>query len=309
MQKKIFITGANGCIGHYVLDAVKNNKEYLLYLLVRDPDKLKFDHKKFSNINIIQDDISNIENYRDILKEMDYLVHIAAGWGGKEAFDVNYKYTLKLFDLLDPIKCSKVIYFSTASILDKNNTLLAEAGTIGTDYVKSKYQCYNSLKALKISEKIVTVFPTLVFGGDKNHPYSHLAAGVNTAKKWIGIARFLTFDAGFHYIHAQDIGLIVRYLIENKTEGLNFVLGNKYISLGEFIKRTALFFGKKVYFQVNIPPVFFKFMAFILRKKPSSWDLFCLENRHFSYNTINTSTFKIRSDHDTVETILKSLLI
>lgn len=43
--KKIFITGASGCIGHYLVETLIQQTNHELYLLVRNRDKLKIDSK------------------------------------------------------------------------------------------------------------------------------------------------------------------------------------------------------------------------------------------------------------------------
>ncbi|HET8679970.1 MAG TPA: NAD-dependent epimerase/dehydratase family protein, partial [bacterium] len=39
--KRIFVTGATGCIGHYVTDALIRETDHELYLLVRNPSRLR----------------------------------------------------------------------------------------------------------------------------------------------------------------------------------------------------------------------------------------------------------------------------
>ena len=41
--QRIFITGASGCIGHYVLESLIDQSEHELFLLLRDPNKLQID--------------------------------------------------------------------------------------------------------------------------------------------------------------------------------------------------------------------------------------------------------------------------
>ena len=81
-------------------------------------------------------------------------------------------------NLLNPERCEQVIYFSTASVLNNENKPLKEAGEIGTDYIRSKYDCLHQIEKLAIFPKITTVFPTLVLGGDDKKPYSHLTSGI-----------------------------------------------------------------------------------------------------------------------------------
>lgn len=308
MQKKIFITGASGCIGHYVLDALLLNPCYELHLIVRSPEKLRLGCASHPNIKVIKDNLVNIGRYKDLLREMDYVIHLAAGWGGNAAFDINCKYTLELLSLLESGRCEKVIYFSTASILDSMNHLLERAGRDGTSYINSKYLCYKSLSELKVFKRIITLFPTITLGGDERHPYSHVSSGLSANKKWVGVLRFLRFDGGFHFIHARDIGLIVKYVLEHETQGSNFVLGNPYITVDDFIKKACVCFGKKMYFRIGLSPAFLRLITRLAGKNFSAWDRFCLEYRHFKYNAVNAESFGIESDYKTVEGVLKDFM-
>lgn len=304
-MKKIFITGISGCVGHYVFDVLKNNPNYQLFLLVRDEKRLRFDPQQFSNVTIIKGDLERIDRHAYILKQVDYLIHLAAQWGGREG---NYDYTLNLLKLLDPDKCEKVIYFSTASILDQNNQAIPEAEKYGTHYIYSKYKLHQQLPKLKIYPKVITLFPTWVLGGDKNHPYSHASQGIVEIKKWLWLLRFLTVDASFHFIHAADIAKIVGYLLENETKEKEFVLGNDNITASNFIRQTCVFFKTKVYFQISIPLWLIKALAKVSGNKLHPWDLFCFEKKYFQHKTVNAASFGLESNVETVKQVVASLV-
>jgi nucleoside-diphosphate-sugar epimerase len=185
-MKRIFLTGVSGCIGHYVAERLIENTEHELFLLVRNPAKLQFNIESRPNIHILTGDLREIEKYSDLLKTIDTAVLIATSWGDPtETYEINVVKTLALMESLDPEVCQQVIYFSTASILDRQGQPMKEAGTIGTDYIRTKYLCHQALPDLAIASKITTVYPTLVFGGDKNKPYSHLSGGLKDILKWI----------------------------------------------------------------------------------------------------------------------------
>jgi nucleoside-diphosphate-sugar epimerase len=57
-MKRIFITGASGCIGHYMTEALIQNTNHELYLLVRNPDKLKFDYQARPGIHLLVGDMA-----------------------------------------------------------------------------------------------------------------------------------------------------------------------------------------------------------------------------------------------------------
>ena len=301
MKKKIFITGIAGCVGHYLYDLLIDNPDYELYLLIRHPEKMRRD---FSKAHLIQDDMRNINKYSRLLSQMDFVVHMVVGWGLGET---NYDYTINLFNLLNPSRCRKVIYFSTASILDEKNKPLEEAGKIGTSYIKSKYLCYHELPKLAVSDRITTLFPTWVLGGSSRHPFSHATSGLKQAFKWLWLIRFLSIDVGFHFIHAQDIAFIVDYLLKNETKENNYVLGNELIMAEDFLARVCEYFHQKIYFRINIKPSLVKSAARLFKIKLSDWDKFCLDKGIFKHQVVCAKDFGIKSSHSTIEDILKEL--
>ncbi len=191
-QKRILVTGASGCVGHYLSEALIQETDYELYLLVRNPSKLQIDTQARPGITVLQGDMQQIGQFAELLSTIDTAVLTATAWGGEETFNINVNKTLELLKLLDPDRnktlellklldpdrCEQVIYFSTASVLDRHNQPIKEAGEIGTDYISSKYQCLHELPKLAIAPKITTVFPTLVLGGDANKPYSAVTSGI-----------------------------------------------------------------------------------------------------------------------------------
>jgi nucleoside-diphosphate-sugar epimerase len=301
LSKKVFITGISGCVGHYLFDELSPDPEYELYLLVRNPKKLKFDYSKAT---IIQDELKNIEKHAELIRQMDYVIHLAAAWGSTET---NYDNTIKLFNLLDPARCKKIIYFSTASILNQENRPMPEAEKLGTHYISSKYKFYKKLPELRIHPNVITLFPTWVLGGDKNHPVSHASKGILQARRWLWLIRFFTVDASFHFIHARDIARIVRFLLENETSEKNFVLGNKNITISQFLKETCRFFKKKVYLQIPVPLPPVRILALLTGHRLHSWDLFCFKKRHFQHKAVNAQHFGLKSNLETVDQVLKDL--
>ena len=248
-MKRIFITGASGCIGHYMTEALIEHTDHELYLLVRNPDKLQFDYHARPGIHLLVGDMAQIEEYSDLLlKDINIAILAATAWGGHgETYDINVVKTLALINLLNPKVCERIIYFSTASILDRNNKLLLPASQFGHDYIRTKYQCFSQLAKQQIADKIIAVFPTLVFGGDKTKPYSHLSAGITDVTKWIGLIRWFSLDGSFHFIHARDIAGVIYHLVEHPEfspgkddagEGVDcLVLGNPAIAVNQANRR------------------------------------------------------------------------
>jgi nucleoside-diphosphate-sugar epimerase len=301
--KRIFLTGASGCIGHYITEALITETEHELYLLVRNPDKLGFDYEARSGITIFQGDLREISQFRNLLKTMDVAILVATAWGGAaEVFDINVIKTIRLMELLNPKVCEQVIYFSTSSILDRNNQLLKEAGQLGTDYIRSKYDCLRRLSKLAIAPKITTLFPTLVLGGDENKPYSHLSSGIADVAKWASLARWFKADGSFHFIHAQDIAQVVLYLVDHpssmeSTEQTEeepikrLVLGNPPLTVNQVVEEGSAYLGQKIYFRLPLYSWLANILIVLFRIQMSAWDRFCLNYRHFTHqNPVNPGT-------------------
>jgi nucleoside-diphosphate-sugar epimerase len=317
-MKRIFMTGASGCIGHYLTENLIKETDYELFLLIRNPDKLKVDIADNPNIHIIKGNLGNIEDHGELLKTINVAILVATAWGDpKETYNINVTKNLQLMELLNPEICEQIIYFSTASILGNDNKLLKEAGEIGTDYISTKYECFNRLSSLKIASKITTVFPTLVFGGDKNKPYSHISGGLADVVKWVSLVRWLKADGSFHFIHGEDIAKVVVHLIKNppvedKQNPLSkerlFVLGNEPLTADQAIHELCNYFQKKIYFQIPLSVGLANFFIKVFNIQMAEWDRFCLNYRHFTYEKYyRPSTFGLEDYCPTITSLLKEI--
>ncbi|KAB8334854.1 NAD(P)-dependent oxidoreductase [Scytonema tolypothrichoides VB-61278] len=308
-QKRILVTGASGCIGHYISEALIQETEHELYLLVRNPKKLQVDTQARPGVTVLQGDMQEIEQFADLLKTIDVAVLTATAWGGEKTFDINVHKTHELLNLLDPDRCEQVIYFSTASVLDRNNQPLKEAGELGTDYIRSKYDCLHKISQLAIAPKVTTVFPTLVLGGDRNKPYSHATSGIPEITKYVDLIRFFEADGSFHFIHGRDIATVVRYLIDNppkEDEPRSFVLGQKQLTANQAIEEVCAYLGKKIYFRIPLSISLANLIIVLFRIQMAAWDRFCMNYRHFSYqNFINPGSFGLPNYCATVSDVLK----
>jgi nucleoside-diphosphate-sugar epimerase len=298
MVKRIFITGASGCIGHYIAEALIQQTEHEVFLLVRDPKKLKFDCNARPGITVLPNDLREIEQFSRLLKTMDNAILTAAAWGGvQETFDINVVKTIRLMNLLDPNLCQQVIYFSTASILNQENQPLKEAGQIGTDYIQSKFSCFQQLAKLAIAPQITTVFPTLVFGGDETKPYSHISAGLPDIIKWIKLARFFKADGSFHFIHGRDIAQVVLHLLEHppqSEDARQLVLGNAPLTVNQTVEEFCAYLKQRIYFRIPLSLQLADFFIWLFRIQMAPWDRFCLDYRHFTYRKfVNPATYAL----------------
>lgn len=315
--KRILLTGASGCVGHYIADVLIHQTQHELFLLVRNPQRFRLSVDTRPGIHLIVGDMRQIEQQNKLLKTINVAILTAAVWGGaQDVFDVNVIKTVRLMNLLDPDVCEQVIYFSTASILDREGKPLKQAGEIGTDYIRAKYACHQRLSKLAIAPQITTVFPTLVFGGDDTKPYSHLSGGITEVTKWIGLLRFLKLDGSFHFIHAQDIAQVVAHLVEHPPElgdsgtdcfanRRELVLGSEPITVNRAIADMSAYLGKRIYFRIPLTRRLIDLLIVLFRIQMAAWDRFCLGYRHFTYqHFVNPSTYGLPMHCATVAELL-----
>ncbi len=307
MPKKVFITGASGCVGHYLIERLLAKTDYELYLLVRDRRKLQIDLSDRPNVHIIEDSMQNIGQHRDLLRTMEFVVSTAAGWGGDEAFVVNRDKTIELFSMLDPQVCDRAIYFSTASILDSHNQIIPEAGAIGTDYIASKHACLETLENSIIRDRLITVFPTLVFGGAADKPYSHLSRGLKDILKYVPYVRFLKTNGSLHFVHAIDIAQIVTHLLTAPSvpkSPARLVLGMQRLTVQDLIAQFCEHLNLKVGWQFELTPFLVDTVIKLFHIEVAAWDRFCIAQRDFTYDVVSPETFGLVSKYPRLADLL-----
>jgi nucleoside-diphosphate-sugar epimerase len=305
MTENIFITGATGCIGNYLVEQLISNENYHLFLLVRKgKDGLRKNIKEAKNITVLQGQFRNIQDFKEYIYNSDYVINIATSWGGHVANLDNVK---NLLSLVSPLKLKKFIQFQTASILNREHQVLEEANTLGTGYVQGKYNIYHFTKNHPLSEKIIRVYPTVVIGGGKEIPYSHVSQGLLEFKKKINIISRFYIDLGFHFMHSEDIAKCVIHIMKNIENEQDIVLGNDFITLKDFLAQACSFYGKKPFFRVKIPNWFLKLFILLFPKRVSNWDKFCFRYKWFKYNTVNCKTYNIETNKFNVNGIFAEL--
>jgi len=298
----ILITGASGCVGQYIVNWLIENSNSELFLWVRDPKKITSISLENPRIKVLVGDLRQSKKFKKELSEVNRVIHTATAWGDpKRAKEVNIEAVKNLLNLLNPSNIKQIIYFSTASVLDRNLNLLPEAFTYGTEYIQTKAQCLKELEAHKLSTKIIAVFPTLVFGGrldgKSKFPTSYLTEGLRDAFKWIWLARWIKVFSRFHFIHAADIAFICGYLAtsdfkpaqpssESKIKKL--VLGQPQTNIDLAIRTILEWKGMRKVPQIPLWNWLVELLTFLLPIQITNWDRFSLRQRHFIHEPVTS---------------------
>ena len=121
----ILITGASGCVGQYIANWLMENSSSELFLWVRDPRKITSINIKSPRVKVLVGDLRQPNKFKEELSKVNRVIHTATAWGDpKRAKEVNIDAVKNLLNLLNPFKIKQIIYFSTASVLDRNLNLL-----------------------------------------------------------------------------------------------------------------------------------------------------------------------------------------
>jgi len=304
-MRTIFITGASGCVGSYVVDALLRREDVQLHLLSRHPDKLPERWRSEPRVTVHLGTMETIETCKSILSQSEILIHIATAWGdGPDSFITNVEKTNEMISYLDPAIFSRMIYFSTASLLNKHHEIVAEAEYSGTAYIRSKYGCYRMLEASPIWNRVVTIFPTIILGGDSTHALTHVSQGFKEKLPYLNLIRWLNIDGAFHFIHAADIAQCIAAIAELKDPKSHYVLGQAALTVKAAIQTICRVYQKKIWFQWTIPLQGLLPLAGILGIKLSNWDRYCMTHPEMIYSVSNPETFGLKSAFPTAESAI-----
>jgi nucleoside-diphosphate-sugar epimerase len=253
-------------------------------------------------ITLLVGDLRDVEPHRQAIATANRIIHTATAWGDPErAHQVNVVAVKQMLAATDATRLEQVIYFSTASILNRQLQLLPEAMAYGTEYIQTKAQCLEQLEQHPLASRIVAVFPTLVFGGRVDgggaFPTSYLTAGLKEGVRWLWLAKWLRTDATFHYIHAADIARVCVHLATtphtaNPEAGQGsvrrLVLGQPAVSVNDTVRRLCRWRRSWVpAVGLDLSGWLIEGLIKLLRIEVNAWDRFSIRQRHFVHEPIS----------------------
>ena len=318
-MSRILVTGASGCVGQYISRWLLDHSQDDLLLWLRDPSKLTAVPADHPRIKLLVGDLRDTDRFAADLGTVNRVIHTATAWGDPErAEQVNVLAVKRMLQLLNPAVLEQIIYFSTASILDRHLKPLPEAIAYGTEYIQTKARCLEDLERHPLADRIIAVFPTLVFGGrvDGTSPFptSYLTEGLAEASQWLWLARWLRADASFHFIHAEDIARICGQFAtnphtSNREPGQGalrrVVMGQKAIAVDDAVATLCRWRGVARTPGIPLWPWLIETLIRVLPIEVNAWDRFSIRQRHFIHDPVSPpERFGGTSHAPTLETVL-----
>ena len=289
-------------MGQHIAAQLYRETDAELLLLLRDPAKLTAVPAGDPRITLLVADLRDLTAHAGAIATATRVIHTATAWGDPvRAQQVNVEAVKQLLAFTSPEWLEQVIYFSTASVLDRQLQLLPEAHSEGTEYIQTKALCLQQLESHALAAKIVAVFPTLVFGGrvDGQGPFptSYLTAGLGEACRWLWLAKWLRADASFHFIHAADIARVCVHLATHPHQAnpepgqgqlRRLVLGQPAIGVNDTV--TQLCQWRRSWrppLGLDLRGWLIEALIKLLRIEVNAWDRFSIRQRHFVHDPVS----------------------
>lgn len=275
---------------------------------VRQRERLPSTWSQHPRLEIWTGGLEALERYRTDLTTIDALIHPVTSWGGPDCFQVNCRLTQVLFQALAPARCRQIHYFSTASLLNAQAQIWPQVWTQGSDYIRSKACQHHWLQQRFTEIPVSLYFPTLILGGDAQHPLTPLSTFLPRLPAYLKWARYLKAEGSFHFIHARDIARIVVYRLQSHLPPAELVLGNAPVTVNELMRELLDCFGLAPSpWQVELASLL-DLLVPLLSSQMTPWDRFSLQQRNTTYAYTNAATYGLHSEGESFSALLKQLL-
>ncbi len=253
---RILITGGCGFLGHYLINEIKKNLQYLKIKIV-DLKESPFDDYKVKDKNIelsLGKDITNFDSIQNEFNGFDIVIHCAGLVSfslkdKKNLFMVNVKGTKNVLKAALQNKVKYFVHISSVAALGYKNfecDLVDENFTFNWGVAKTKNKFYMFTKYLadievnKYKDKMNTLilYPGLMFGpGD----FKNSVKLIQSIKE-----RKIPFNmpGGTNVIDVRDVARGIILAIKKKTTG-NFLLSGYNMPFAELNQKIANVVGEK----------------------------------------------------------------
>ncbi len=273
---KIFLTGATGYLGEYVLKLLLAEGN-TVHALCRNPERLSVKHP---NLNPFKGDINNAASIEDAMEGCEQVYHLAAfakPWAKdpKTYFRMNVDAVKSILDIALQKKVAKVVFTSTAGVFGPSKKLPVKELDVRTvpefnEYEESK-TIAEELCRKYVSEKnmnIVIVNPSRIYGpGVDNESNS-----ITKILKMFDEGKWKTIPGDGstigNYVHVEDVANGHILAMKYGKAGERYSLGGENLSYLTFFETMREITGKKhALYKIPVPLMMFAGKLMLIREK------------------------------------------
>ena len=214
-KKKVLVTGASGYVGKSIVDSLRLNDAFELFVVVRDQSHGAPITNPVSIDHVVSiSDITHVEDWTDLLKSIDIVIHAAAVVHQNISVDVDYLLaanataTKKLASDAKSSGVKQFIFLSSVAVYAKcGDVLISEDSETKPDthYGESKLMAEQYLNEISKNTqmKVVVLRPPMIYGPECPGNFSTLVAlirkpiplplgSINSKRSLLGIDNFIS---------------------------------------------------------------------------------------------------------------------
>ncbi len=270
-MKKALVTGAAGFIGSHVVRQLLD-ENVTVRALIRPGENTA--NLKGLDVEMMEGDVLDIGKVKKAIKGVDTLFHLAAIYAiwmkdWKQIYEVNIQGSRNLlWEAFTSDHVKRVVFTSSIAAIGvapgkklSNEETPFNQYDLGSHYVLTKY--LSQQEALGFAERgldLVVVNPAFPFGANDIGP---TPTGKMILDILSGLNR-MTFDGGINIVDVKDVAKGHILAAKKGRSGQRYILGNKNVTISEFMDMVYKAAGQKKPFLPKLPYAMLKGGTFAL---------------------------------------------
>jgi len=240
---RVFLTGATGFVGGYVLKQLEK-EDFNILLLVRASKENFSSTIKSKKVDIILGDLSDIDKWKNELIQFkpDTTIHLA--WEGIPDYGVktsvkNLKYGLDLFEELAELGCKKIICTGSCWEYGQNQGEISENLPVKSSnaFTTAKNALHYLGREIAKDKNVQFIWTRLFYvygpGQRENSLIPHMIKCVKEGKK----PKIKTPSARNDFIYVEDVARAIVAILEKCKQSTVYNIGSGYsTSIQEIIR-------------------------------------------------------------------------
>lgn len=241
---RALVTGATGFIGGRVA-AKLLERGWDVIALVRSPERAAPLRER--GVRLVEGDIAEPATLPGPMQRVNAVFHLAAWYqlgvpDRQGMYRINVKGTENVIAAAERAGVERILYCSSVAVFGAGSTdrISTEStrhpGRFGSAYEETKWQAHERVRALAAEgAPVVSVMPGAVYGpGDESVLGQVLRF---YAKGWLFACPFQ--EAGFSWVHVDDVAEGIVRAYERGPAGGEFILGGDNETIGGLLRRIA----------------------------------------------------------------------